>query len=197
MRQRVSLFTLTHYWIINLACLSLSVDTPNFRRKAAYKKMNGENKALVVMYHYVLKSMEGAPAGIRPLFKDEFEQQLDWLENYYQVVSPENFLVSLGNGWPATGKPPCLLTFDDGTQDHWTVVAPILKRRSLSGLFFVLTWPSELGKTPVTHALHWIMDRPDEEVWAQLQEVATTRLGGVEALGSTEDAEKPITEIPG
>jgi len=151
--------------------------------------MNGNNQGLVVMYHYVLKSREDTSDGIRPLFADEFEIQLDWLEENYRVMTPDDLLSSIDNGWPSSEKPPCMLTFDDGTRDHWSVVTPILKRRSMTGLFFVLTWPSELSRMPITHAVHWIMGRPEEEVWAQLQELTNARLGGTEILGTLQEAE--------
>jgi peptidoglycan/xylan/chitin deacetylase (PgdA/CDA1 family) len=146
------------------------------------------NRALVVMYHYVRESRGSSPAGIRPLFTNEFEKQLDWLENGFRIVSAEEFLLELNNGLKSSGKAPCLLTFDDGTRDHLEIVLPILQRRSLSGVFFVLTWPSEQQKMPVTQALHWALGLPEEQVWAKLRDFAETRLGGLQALGSAEDA---------
>ena len=105
--------------------------------------MNENDRALVVMYHYVRESIESSSSGIRPLLTGEFEEQLDWLEENYRIVSPEEFLSAAKGGYLRDGKAPCLLTFDDGTRDHLDVVAPILMRRSLSGVFFVLTWPSD------------------------------------------------------
>ena len=142
------------------------------------------------MYHYVRESRESSPDGIRPLLTGEFEEQLDWLERNFEIVSAEEFLVALKGGLGSSGKAPCLLTFDDGTRDHLEVVFPILQRRSLPGLFFVLTWPSEHQKMPVTHLLHWVLGQPEERVWGQLKHFAGTRLGGFQALGSVDDAMK-------
>src|SRR5438477_12798539 len=97
------------------------------------------------MYHYVWRDDEPAPRGIRPLLASEFEDQLDWLEERYDIVQPDEFLEILRRG-DCSQRPPCLLTFDDGTKDHARVVTPILARRGLGGLFFVLTWPIELGR---------------------------------------------------
>ena len=152
--------------------------------------MHNDNRALVVKYHYVRESSESSPAGIRPLFQSEFEQQLDRLERDFEIVSPEQFLFEVNNGLKSTDKPQCLLTFDDGTRVHLEVVLPILQRRSLSAAFFILTWPSEHQKMPATHALHWILGQPEEQIWAQLQSYAETALGGVNALGAGEDAMK-------
>lgn len=152
--------------------------------------MNVTRGPIVVMYHYVRESRETSPAGIRPLFTNEFEAQLDWLEDNFQIVSAEEFLFRVAYGVESSRKPPCLLTFDDGTRDHLEVVAPILRGRSMPALFFVLTWPSELQRMPATHALHWILAQPEEEVWAKLKNFAEERLGGIHSLGSFEDAMK-------
>ena len=150
-----------------------------------------ENKrALVVMYHYVREYPESSPGGIRPLFTGEFETQLDWLEENFQVVPPDDFLSSLKDNFRTARKPKCLLTFDDGTRDHLEVVAPILRRRSLSGVFSVLSWPSELQRMTVVHALHWALGLPEDRVWAKIRDFAETHLGGEQVLGSLEDAKR-------
>lgn len=144
--------------------------------------------AIAVMYHYIRESKESSPRGIRPLFVFEFERQLDWLEENFRIVSPEEFLLIVQDGPKSTPKAPCLLTFDDGTRDHWEVVAPVLQRRSLSAAFFVLTSPTQNRIMPVTHALHWLLGQPEDQVWAELQEFAEAKLGGVDALGDREEA---------
>ena len=150
--------------------------------------MSETNKALVVMYHYVRESRETSPQGIRPFLIGEFEKQLDRLERDFRIVSAEEFLHAVNNGSNSNGKPACLLTFDDGTRDHVEVVLPLLQRRSLPAVFFILTWPTEHQKMPVTHALHWVLGQPEEQVWAKLKHFAETKLGGDYALGSAEDA---------
>ena len=147
-----------------------------------------KHQALVVMYHYVRESRDQSSGGIRPIFTDEFEQQLDWLEDNFRVVTPQEFLFDLRTGLKPSGKAPCLLTFDDGTRDQLQIAAPILQRRSLSGVFFILTWPSEQQRMPVAHALHWILGQPEDQVWAKLKIFAETYCGGIGALGSAEDA---------
>ena len=150
--------------------------------------ITAKNTGLVIMYHYVLDSRESAPGGIRPLFVDEFEKQLDWLQDRFQIVAPGEFLSAAGDGFKSNSKPLCLLSFDDGTRDHVEIVAPILQSRSLSAVFFVLTWPSELRKMPVTQALHWVLGQPEEQIWAQIQDFAERELGGLDALGSAQEA---------
>jgi peptidoglycan/xylan/chitin deacetylase (PgdA/CDA1 family) len=87
-------------------------------------------------------------------------------------------------------KPICLLTFDDGTKDHAQIVTPILRRRGLSGVFFIVTWPPELKKMPLTHALHWLLSQGDDIVWEIFQRYAKDHLGGENALGDPAQAAK-------
>jgi len=87
-------------------------------------------------------------------------------------------------------RPPCLLTFDDGTKDHATVVTPILAGRGLSGVFFVLSGPAQHGEMPFTHAIHWLLSGDDRQVWENLQRYAHDHLGGVSALGDPVEARR-------
>lgn len=148
-----------------------------------------DSAGLIVMYHYVRPDRGPVPGGIRPLFADEFERQLDWLCQTYDVVGAEDFLPRLKtNGDIENAKPICLLTFDDGTKDHAQVVTPILSRRGLTGVFFVLSWPAERRKMPLTHAVHWLLGQGDQNVWNSFRRYARDRLGGESALGDATQA---------
>ena len=148
--------------------------------------MNEPNAPLVVMYHYVWPDAAPVPQGIRPVMVSEFQRQLDWLERRYRILPADGFLDAIRE--EHAGKPPCLLTFDDGTRDHAEVATPILARRGLSGLFFVLTWPVELKRMPLTHAVHWLLGRDEREVWQAFQDTALDNEGGLEALGDPVEA---------
>lgn len=187
---------------------------------------------LIVMYHYVRPDRAPIPAGIRPLLVSEFERQLDWLSERYDLVSAETFLqrtcparqgrspaapapvllqkspdtlfppLSKTTGgefavlrpWremrlPST-KPPCLLSFDDGTKDHAQIVTPILARRGLSGVFFVLSGPARHGQMPLTHAMHWLLSADEQAVWDAFQRYARDHLYGLDALGNPAEARR-------
>jgi peptidoglycan/xylan/chitin deacetylase (PgdA/CDA1 family) len=145
---------------------------------------------MVVMYHYVRESLDSSPAGVRPLLVDEFEAQLDWIEDNFRVASAEEFLYSLDRESAKSEKPLCLLTFDDGTRDQIEIAAPILRRRSLPATFLVLTWPSEEHRMPVTHALHWALGQPEHQLWDKVKDFAKSMPSGVDALGAPEEAAK-------
>jgi len=146
-------------------------------------------RGLVVMYHYVRADGAAVPGGIRPMMAAEFERQLDWIGERYSIVRPEAFERWM-TGEESFSKRPCLLTFDDGTRDHAEVVTPILSRRGLGGVFFVLSGPAEEGLMPLTHAVHWLLGQPDEVTWALFERYGRERLGGVAALGDPAEARR-------
>jgi peptidoglycan/xylan/chitin deacetylase (PgdA/CDA1 family) len=148
-----------------------------------------QRPGVVMMYHYVRPDGAAIPGGIRPMLASEFERQLDWITERYEIVAPAEFLGWMGGDEPSE-KPPCLLTFDDGTRDHADVVAPILARRGVGGLFFVLSGPAEEGLMPLTHAIHWLLGQPDEQTWAIFERYARDELKDVAVLGDPAEARR-------
>lgn len=144
---------------------------------------------VVMMYHYVRPDGAVIPSGIRPMLTSEFERQLDWLGERYEITAAPDFLNWLQGDWRGS-KPPCLLTFDDGTRDHAEVVTPILVRRGIAGVFFVLSGPAEVGLMPLTHAIHWLLGQPDEQTWEIFERYARDELGDLAALGDAAEAQR-------
>jgi peptidoglycan/xylan/chitin deacetylase (PgdA/CDA1 family) len=93
-------------------------------------------RCLVAMYHYVRDTAATPFPEIRALPPAVFERQLDWLQSRFTVVGlAEIEAAAAGHGeMPADAAH---LTFDDGFVDHHDTVFPILRRRGLSGTFFV------------------------------------------------------------
>jgi len=91
---------------------------------------------LVVMYHYVRDSASTSFPSIRSLSLESFERQLDWLQRDYDVIGVDRLEAALDGGEPLPGR-AAMLTFDDGLADHYDHVLPALRRRGLSGVFFV------------------------------------------------------------
>jgi len=117
-------------------------------------------KDLSVMYHYVRE--RGGWTGIHPLSPGLFEQQIEILTRYYEIVSPDE-LDKEGN------KPKCILSFDDGTKDQYTVAFDILNRKGIPGYFTVMSGPLENGKIPVFHLVHTVLSMySDKEIWEDL-----------------------------
>jgi peptidoglycan/xylan/chitin deacetylase (PgdA/CDA1 family) len=73
---------------------------------------------------------------IRALALELFDQQLDWLQERYEIVDLPRLEAALdsGDGLPSNAA---LLTFDDGLIDHYETVLPLLSARGLRGTFFL------------------------------------------------------------
>jgi peptidoglycan/xylan/chitin deacetylase (PgdA/CDA1 family) len=122
---------------------------------------------LVVMYHYV-RDTEASPfPAIRALPPALFEQQLDWLQRSHQIIGLDQLEGALAGHTSLVlsgveGLPPnaALLTFDDGFVDHYATVLPILRRRGLSGVFF-LTYDASGPAQRVlgVHKTHFLLAR--------------------------------------
>jgi peptidoglycan/xylan/chitin deacetylase (PgdA/CDA1 family) len=115
----------------------------------------------VWMYHYVRDRGDAAEAGsgIPGLPVARFAEQLDEMARHNHMVSwPEVRAAAARMGVAGQPLPPdaTLLTFDDGTRDHYLNVFPLLKARGLSGLFFVLARPPGAGLV-LGHKIHYLL----------------------------------------
>lgn len=129
---------------------------------------------LVVMYHYVRDTAATPFPDIRALPPALFEQQLDWLERHYRVVRLDDLERAMSGGTPLPDN-AALLTFDDGFADHYETVLPILRRRGMSGVFFLIQDASALRPRVVAvHKTHFLLAKLGADRFARevLQECA-------------------------
>src|SRR5438874_10996680 len=89
---------------------------------------------LFLTYHQVIQGTEAAPA-FYTIRAELLERQLELLaRSGFQPLSPEE----LPDYRPGP-NPACVLSFDDGTEDHHDVVLPLLSRYKWRAIFFVPT----------------------------------------------------------
>jgi peptidoglycan/xylan/chitin deacetylase (PgdA/CDA1 family) len=112
-----------------------------------------------LMYHYVRDPGDRAEAGsgIPGLATARFEAQLEYLAQQYTLIAWPDLQANL-LGQRSLAPNACLLTFDDGTCDHYINVFPILRKRGLSGLFFALARQPGDGLA-LGHKLHFLLAR--------------------------------------
>lgn len=117
---------------------------------------------IAVMYHYVRK--ENGWKGIHPLDPINFEKQIDLLSKKFDFVSPED-LGRMGK------RPKCVLTFDDGTKDQYTIAFETLRRKGIPGYFTVMSGPLNNRQIPIFHLVHMVLSLySDEEIWTDLND---------------------------
>jgi peptidoglycan/xylan/chitin deacetylase (PgdA/CDA1 family) len=141
---------------------------------------------MVVMYHYVRDSAATAFPAIRSLPPALFEQQLDWLEREFELVTLDELEAAL-DGRASLPREAALLTFDDGFVDHYATALPILRRRGLSGVFFLThdacgASPRVLG----VHKTHFLLARLGAKAFAkEILEVCQPVLASADASRHT------------
>lgn len=113
-----------------------------------------------LMYHYVRPSDAELPH-LKHLHFEDFQKQLDYLDDTYGFVSKEEFLLSVKNCKPVDGV---VLTFDDGLKCHHQYVFPELKKRGLWGMFYVPTGVYTRKKILDVHRIHILLARVDSTV---------------------------------
>lgn len=88
---------------------------------------------VILTYHRVGSGTGGqmdVPTGV-------FDEQLAWLAASQRVLTLDDALVELAGTTPV--RPGVVLTFDDGTHDWATTVAPLLARHRVPATFYVAT----------------------------------------------------------
>jgi peptidoglycan/xylan/chitin deacetylase (PgdA/CDA1 family) len=119
------------------------------------------------MYHYVRDSAATPFPSIRALPPALFDQQLDWLQRHYAVVEPATFEAAAA-GRETLPQNAALLTFDDGFVDHYRTVFPSLRRRGLSGVFFLAgDAGAESPRVLGVHKTHFLLARLGAEAFGR------------------------------
>jgi peptidoglycan/xylan/chitin deacetylase (PgdA/CDA1 family) len=116
------------------------------------------------MYHYV-RDLPNTPfPRIKGMLTSEFREQLNVLQDYYEMATLESALDFL----QGTYTPPrdlCLLTFDDGLKEHYTEVTPMLLDHGVQGIFFVITAGLEEHRVASVHMNHFLMAALDFAIY--------------------------------
>ena len=82
----------------------------------AGRALHSSNSLRILMYHDV-------PQQVLPTF----ESHLKWLAQRFEIITPKDFMT----GSSKSNLPKVLLTFDDGCQDNYELVAPLLESQGL------------------------------------------------------------------
>ncbi len=114
--------------------------------------------AILVMYHYV-RDPDGD--GLASCSVADFAGQIEHLLRHYEPLEPDALLAAARDGTPVPDG--FVLTFDDGTRDHWDNALPILERRGLRAIFAPIGLPYLHGRIPFVQKNQFVRGRLGED----------------------------------
>ncbi len=124
---------------------------------------------LGVCYHLVADAPVPHIKHYRHLDTASFAQDLDYLARRFRFIGYGELARARAAAQPLPGN-AVILTFDDGFAECATVVAPLLRRRGLSCVFFVITDlidnPVLFRESTASLCIEAILKRPFEQVAA-------------------------------
>lgn len=141
----------------------------------------------IIMYHYVREIKNSKYPEIKGLEYKLFLEQLDFLQKEFQFISMEDVIETV-SGRASLPERAVLLTFDDGYKDHYEFVYPELKRRGISGAFFMPARVMKESTVLDVNKIHFILATRDikelvSEIFRKLDEA---RKNGMEILSNEE-----------
>jgi peptidoglycan/xylan/chitin deacetylase (PgdA/CDA1 family) len=147
------------------------------------------NENIVLTYHSV--SVDGNFHTVKP---KDFARQLEYLKQNYEIVSLAKMLNRVDNA-EKTKKRFVSITFDDGYQDFYLNVYPLLRKNKLPATVFVAT--SFVGKK-----WPFAEEHPKMLTWKQIEEISNNNIEiGAHTVThpnlqkkKREEAEQEITE---
>jgi len=93
------------------------------------------NRVSIIMYHYVRDLKQGRFRAIKGLDIDMFKGQIQYLVKNYNVITMDELINSVDHNTPLPPK-AVLLSFDDGYNDHFDSVFPVLSKHKIQGSFY-------------------------------------------------------------
>lgn len=130
---------------------------------AAFIGSHSRNVAmpLTVGYHRVVRDFNTHARGCMPsllITTATLEKQLDWIGRRFDFVDPDGMDAWLNGARPGR-KPAAFVTFDDGYRDVYENAFPLLKRKGIPALFFVVTDLIGTGGLHIHDELYVLMTR--------------------------------------
>jgi len=142
----------------------------------AYVAANPPQGVPILEYHMVdtHEDADSHPYNVPP---DDFAAQLDYLKSEgYTTITILDFLKAK-KGKQQLPEKPIILTFDDGYEDNYTIMLPLLEERGMTAVLFM---PTNLIGTP------------DYLTWDELRDMSRR---GIE-IGSHTANHQPLTTFP-
>jgi peptidoglycan/xylan/chitin deacetylase (PgdA/CDA1 family) len=112
-------------------------------------RLRGNRGICVLMYHRITRRGDAFPG----TDLDDFVRQMRWLRRTCAPIAPEEFDAALRA--PTPGRPPVLVTFDDGYRDYAENAYPVLAELGIPSLVFLATSFMDRDELIWTDAVTW------------------------------------------
>lgn len=112
-------------------------------------RLQGNRGVCVLMYHRITRRGDVFPG----TDLDDFVRQMRWLARTCDPIAPEQLDAALQA--PRSGRPPVLVTFDDGYRDYFDVAHPVLAELRIPSLVFLATSFMDRTELIWTDAVTW------------------------------------------
>lgn len=112
---------------------------PNFVKSGIPKLISNFSKHqyLILNYHGVIDKVD-FNYSINHMDVEQFEQQIRFLSDNFNILPQEEFLYNYLNGITSKKK-SILLTFDDGYENNYKFAFPVLKKYNASATIFLIS----------------------------------------------------------
>ena len=122
-----------------------------------FKNQESFAKGIPVLNYHGVEDGGNSPLH---LSRKEFEEQMEYLyRKGYHTISPDQLIDHLQQGSPLPDK-PILITFDDGYQNIYTNVFPIMRKYGFTGTVFLITDEVGVNKRYLTWEQAEAMRKP-------------------------------------
>ncbi|MDT2242011.1 polysaccharide deacetylase family protein [Paenibacillus larvae] len=114
-----------------------------------------EKRALVLMYHHVVKDEETALLNDATITVGQLRDHLIALRHAGYNVIPMSDFVEMMEGGRGVPEKSVVLTFDDGYESFYTLVYPLLKEMGMTASNFVVGYSSDMYNPEAYPHLSW------------------------------------------
>lgn len=123
-------------------------------------------------YHHIIKDSEEIKYPTLEIKEKDFSRQIEYLTNTYgcRWFIFEDIMQNYVLPGKKTPKMACVLNFDDGNLDNYTIAYPILKKYNAVASFYII--PGDVGKTG---RMSW---KQLEELYTNGNEIGSHTTGG-------------------
>jgi len=151
-----------------------------------WSKLCGKGREVRVLHYHCVSERRRSDENVT---ESQFRKQMDFLQGHYSLISLAEAVASLEKeGLPS--RPSAALTFDDGYQDNYEIVYPLLRERKIPVTIFLLT-----GGEGEERRLSFMVEGGPQERLLSWEEVRRMAASGAVEFGSHGQSHSPLADL--